>query len=106
VIHGRRIHAAQRLALPGVPSGFVASGTLLSEAASTSMLAGPLALSAGVTLAMRLPLTLARSLAVLLACAVCSRSAATAPPSTSLPSGAAGRRIRSLIHVALFCYVR
>jgi hypothetical protein len=61
-----------------------------------------LVLAVLVTLAMRLALSLVVLLALLLCCSVRSRSAAAAPPSASLPSSITGRRIRSLIHIALY----
>ena len=62
------------------------------------MLAGMLAVA--MRLAVLLALTMARRFSVLLIRLMRSRSTA-APPSASFPSGVAGRRIRSLIHVAL-----
>ena len=66
------------------------------------MLLLALVLAGMVTLAVRLALSLIMLFAVLLCCSVRSSSAAAAPPSASLPSGITGRRIRSLIHIALY----
>ena len=79
---------------------------LLAKAASAAWLALVLAVRLPMTLAVLLAMSWSLSLsalglAVLLVSLVLSRSAAAAPPSTSLPSGITGRRIRSLIHVAL-----
>jgi hypothetical protein len=53
------------------------------------------------TLALTLALTLAILAWLLRGCAVRDGSSAAAPPSTSLPPGVTGRRIRSLIHASL-----
>ncbi len=102
MVHRSGVDAsADGLALAGPAAGLASRRTLLAEAAW--VLVASLALA---TLTLALPLTAALTLAgatsMLWSCALRSRSAATAPPSASLPSGlTAGRRIRSLIHVAL-----
>ena len=60
-----------------------------------------LRLAMSMTLAVWLIGALAVLFVVLLCCSVSSSSAAAAPQSASLPSGIAGRRIRSLIHGSL-----
>ena len=75
---------------------------LLAKTAPALMLLLALVLATLVTLAMRQALPLIVLLALLLRCSVRSRSAAAAPPSASLPAGITGRRIRSLIHIALY----
>ena len=109
VVHRRGVHAAERFARGWTAaSGFVSACALLAEAASTGISVLPLPLSLAVRLAMALAVwlaltltTLALRLSLLLVWLVRSRSATSTPPSASFPSGAAGRRIRSLIHVAL-----
>ena len=76
----------------------VSAGAFLSKAASARMLA--LAVVLTMALAMLLALTLASRCSVLLVWLMWSRSA-TATPSAPFPPGVTGRRIRSLIHVAL-----
>jgi hypothetical protein len=84
-----------------------AATALLAEATPTAtLLALALAMTLGVPVAVllataALALSLAVLFAVLLVCLVRSSPAAATPPSAPLPSGVAGRRIRSLIHVAL-----
>jgi hypothetical protein len=74
----------------------------LAEATSTLMFLLALVLPVLVTLAMTLALTRIGLFAGLLCCSLGSRSTAAAPPSASLPSRVTGRRIRSLIHIALY----
>src|SRR5215472_67314 len=99
VIHRGGIYTAKRLVLARTSALFVTAGAFFAKAPAVLVLALPL--SVAVAWTMRVALTLSLWLAVLLIGLVRRRSAATAPPSASLPSGIAGRRIRSLIHVAL-----
>ena len=102
MIHRCGIHSAERFPLVGTSSGF-ASGVLLAKATTALVFWLPLAMAMLLALPLMLPAPLAVLLfAVLLCCSVRSSSAAAAPPSASFPSGITGRRIRSLIHVALY----
>ena len=74
----------------------------LTEAATAMVFRLALRLAMSMTLAVRLIVALAVLFVVLLCCTVGSSSAAAAPPSASFPPGVAGRRIRSLIHIALY----
>src|SRR5580700_11381341 len=83
MVHGRGIDTArQRI----IPAGARATGL-----APVTVLTRSLALTLSLTILTRL----------LGGCAVRDGSSAAAPPSTSLPSGVTGRRIRSLIHASL-----
>jgi|HubBroStandDraft_6_1064221.scaffolds.fasta_scaffold04848_8 hypothetical protein len=99
MVHRSGVDAsADGLALAGPAAGLASRRTLLAEAAG--ILVARLTLTLALPLAAALTLTWATSM--LWCCTLRSRSAAATPPSASLPSGlTAGRRIRSLIHVAL-----
>ena len=101
MVHRRRVNSTQGFHLAGTPTG-LASRVLLAKTTTALMFLLALVRAVLVTLAMRLALSLVVVLALLLCCSLCSRSAAAAPPSTSLPSRITGRWIRSLIHIALY----
>ena len=101
MVHRRRVNSAQGFHLARTPTG-LASRVLLAKTTTALMFLLALVGAVLVTLAMRLAWSLVVVLALLLCCSLCSRSAAAAPPSASLPSGITGRRIRSLIHIALY----
>src|SRR5215469_1617985 len=101
MVHRRRVNSAQGFHLAGTSTG-LASRVLLAKTTPALVFLLALVLAVLVTLAMRLALSLVVLLAWLLGCSVRSRSAAAAPPSASLPSRITGRRIRSLIHIALY----
>ncbi len=82
MIHGRSVDAAGKRVLAAGP---------LSSTAGWPVLAGSMPLLSGL-------------LRLLWCCPVRNGSTAAAPPSTSLPSGVSGRRIRSLIHASLFMF--
>ena len=100
VVHRRRVNPAEWFHLAG-PSAGLASGMFFAKATSALMFWLAVLVAVWMTLALRLALSLAVWFAGLLCCSVRSSSTAAAPPSTSLPSGIAGRRIRSLIHISL-----
>jgi len=100
MVHRRRVNSPQGFHLAGTPTG-LASRVLLAKT-TPALVFLALVLAGLVTLAMRLAWSLVVLLALLLCCSVRSRSAAAAPPSASLPSRITGRRIRSLIHIALY----
>ena len=105
VVHGSGVNApADGLALAGTPTRLASTRrTLLAKSPSILVSARALALTVSLLLPLSRSLPLYRAASMLWCCTLRSRSTAAAPPSTSLPSGlsAAGRRIASLIHVAL-----